>query len=71
MKWRIMLQHYFLHQSIFSSKEFIVHLAVCVEEVASALHLVAAAGYPLDGAAHPKLEAVRAPPSAHSGVRRA
>ena len=49
----------------------LAHLAVSVEEVAPALHLVAAAGYPLDGAAHPKLEAVRAPPSAHSGVRRA
>ena len=46
------------------------HLAVSVEEVAPALHLVAAAGDPLDGAAHPELEAVSAPPRAHTGLAR-
>ena len=56
--------------TLFAISKILAHLAVSVEEVAPALHLVAAAGDPLDGAAHPKLEAVRAPPSAHSGVRR-
>ena len=56
--------------TLFAISKILAHLAVSVEEVAPALQLVAAAGDPLDGAAHPKLEAVCAPPITQRGQAR-